>query len=224
MAQRVIAYRNEHGGPASKTRLYMGALNHLDRPDWRTPATERWMEFVRETPELEGTDIHPHLPAPGADKAYLDYVLPRMRGDQKFLATEFSLVLFYQQHLTDKMPAEFTRSHGLPAGPVWKTIKSALDKPFTQQEWDAFLAALPWFAEHKDYLTEQVGRFRATGRLAVATYGVAQDAAMSRDFGPKSTPWLLNSLFCPRTVQPGADGRPGRNNTWIPQFQALQHT
>jgi hypothetical protein len=32
----------------------MGALNHLDLPEWRTAATERWMAYVRDTPALDG--------------------------------------------------------------------------------------------------------------------------------------------------------------------------
>jgi hypothetical protein len=224
LAQHVIDYRDKHFGTTCKTQLYMGALNHLDQPDWRTPATERWMTFVRNTPSIAGTDIHPHLPEPGADQAYLDYVLPRMRADQKFLATEFSLVLFWQKHLNDPVSTEFAARYGVQRGvPVWQVIKDAIDHPFPQQKWDDFLAMTPWFEGNKNYLQDQVQKFRKTGRLAVATYGVGQDAAMVDKFGPKSTPWLLNSLFCPHTVQPGRDGLPGRNTTWVDEFRALQH-
>jgi hypothetical protein len=80
----------------------------------------------------------------------------------------------------------------------------------------------PWFQANSDFLRDPVQSFRRTGRLAVATYGIGQDAAMVRDFGPGSTPWLFNSLFCPYTVQPGADGLPGRNRTWTEAFRALQ--
>ena len=222
LASRAIQHRDAHPG---KTQLYMGSLNHLERPDWRTPATERWMRFVRSTPAIAGTDIHPHLPEPGADRFYLDYVLPHLRPDQKFLATEFSLVLLYKQHLRDPVAAEFAQRHHVrPGTPVWQVIKQALKNPFPQQKWDDFLNAHPWFADHRRYMTEQMGRFRGTGKLAVATYGIGQDAAMSGDdFGPDSTPWLLNSLFCQKTVQRDG-GLPGRNRVWDDQFRALQRT
>ncbi len=225
MAQRVIAYRESRFGSASKTQLYMGALNHLDQPSWRTPATDRWMRFVHDTAAIAGTDIHPHLPAPGADQAYLDYILPRMRPDQKFLATEFSLVLFFKTHLTQPISTNFAGRYHLPAGtPAWEVIKTALAQPFPQQQWNDFYAMTPWLAANRNFLTDQVSRFRATGRLAVATYGIGQDSAMSSDrFGPTSEPWVLNSMFCQHTVQPAPAGLPGRNTWWTDEFRALQH-
>src|SRR5699024_5783298 len=92
VAQRVIDFRREHGSSEQRTSLYMGALNRLDLADRHTPAAERWMTFIRETPELEGVDIHPHVEYPDAVQPFLDYLLPRMRADQTFLVTEFSLV------------------------------------------------------------------------------------------------------------------------------------
>ncbi|GAA4487917.1 hypothetical protein GCM10023191_016580 [Actinoallomurus oryzae] len=223
LARHVIDYRNKHYGAKSKTRIYMGALNHLDLPAWRTPATERWMRFVRSTPAVDGVDIHPHLPTPHADRAYLDYILPRMRSDQRFLATEFSLVLFWKKHLSDAIPAGFAQRYRMrPGTPVWQVIRQSIDSPFPQQKWDDFLLACPWFAANKNFLRDQVKRFRATGRLAVAAYGMTQGSAMVQNFGPKSTPWLLNSLLCPYTVQRGQNGRPGENRTWADEFRALQ--
>jgi hypothetical protein len=219
MAQQAIDYP----GKNSKTRLYMGALNHLDLPEWRTAATERWMRFVRNTPSIAGTDIHPHLPAPGASKYYLDYILPRMRSDQSFLATEFSLVLFYKKHLKSLVSPGFASRYSIPSGTrVWQVIKDALNHPFTQREWNDFLAASPWFANNKNFMRDQMERFRATGKLAVANYGLGQDAAMSGKFGPDSTPWLLNSMFCQHTVQSATNGLPGQNTVWTDEFRSLQ--
>lgn len=225
MAQRAIAYRKAHFPSGSRTTLYMGALNHLDLASWRTPATDRWMRFVHDTPELAGTDIHPHLPTPGADQAYLDYILPRMRSDQTFLATEFSLVLYFREHLKKPVAPEYAKQYGLAKGaPAWQAVRAALQHPVPQGQWDDFFATTPWLAQNKSFLTDQVGRFRATGKLAVATYGIGQDTAMSStSFGPSSPPWLLNSMFCQHTVQPAADGLPGRNTWWTEEFQALQH-
>lgn len=221
LAQRVIAYRDKHS--ATRTKLYMGALNHLDRDDGQTGATERWMEFVKKTEAIDGVDIHPHVKTPGGGQEYLDYVLPRMRPEQKFLATEFSLVLLWKDHLTDAVSAEFADRYEDARGKkVWEVIRGSTEHQFSQQKWDDFLFMSPWFEDNRTYLRDQLEKFRRTGRLAVATYGVTQDSDMASGFTEKSTPWLLNSLFCPYTVRPGKDGLPGRNHVWIREFRALQ--
>lgn len=220
LARRVIAYREQHG--ATGTRLYMGALNALDRGG-QTPATDRWVRFVKETEALDGVDIHPHVTSLDAAQVFIDYVLCRMRPEQKFLATEFSLVRLWKDHLTDPVAPEFAACYGDARGKqVWEVVRAATERRFTQQKWDDFLSMHSWFADNETFLQDQVGRFRSTGRLAVATYGVVQDAAMASDFTETSDPWLLNSLFCPYTVQPGEDGLPGRNRAWIRGFRALQ--
>jgi hypothetical protein len=223
VAQYVIAYWRAHGGSASRTRLYMGALNRLDLPSRQTPGTERWMAFTRETPEIDGMDIHPHVPSPDAVQPFLDYILPRLRDDQKFLCTEFSLVWYWQAHLTDQISAEFADRYGFaPASLVWEVIEAAIENPFTQEQWDYFLATSPWFESQKHFIRDKVKLFRETGRLAVASYGFRQDALMEQDFGPAKPPWLLNSVFDPYTVQPQRNGLPGRNSAWFDDFRDSQ--
>ncbi|HEY1704815.1 MAG TPA: hypothetical protein VGG75_34380 [Trebonia sp.] len=222
LAKSVISYRSQRG--ATSTSLYMGALNHLDEPAWRTAATERWMSFVRATPELDGTDMHPHLSSPAAGEDYINYVVPRLRADQTFLATEFSLVLLFKAHLSDPASSQFTSRYGLPADTkVWQVLGDAFKSPFPQQKWNDFLTMSPWFASHSEFLHNQVTKFRATGRLAVACYGLSQGKSMAaHPFGPQSTPWILNSLFCPYTVQQQANGQPGETTVWVNEFRALQ--
>jgi len=223
MAKQAIAYRAAH--PATgKTQLFMGALNHLDESAWRTAATERWMTYVRGTPAIAGTDIHPHLPAPGNGTQYLNYILPRMRPGQKFLATEFSLVLYFKNYLNDPVSASFAgRYHLKPGTRVYQLIQDALKSPFPQQKWTDFLAMSPWFADNKNFLTNQARQFRATGKLAVACYGLGQgDTIAAGKFVPGTTPWLLVSMFCQRTVQRAANGLPGQTTDWTSDFRALQ--
>jgi hypothetical protein len=223
VAEHVISFRNAHCGERCPTRLYMGALNRLDLPDRWTPAAERWMAFVRETPALEGVDIHPHVPSQEAVQPFLDYVLPRMRPDQKFLVTEFSLVWLWKAHLEDTIPAEFAQRYGFaPETKVWEVVRAATDHPFPQQQWNDLLASSPWFENHKHFLRDQVQRFRDTGRLAFASYGFRQDTLMVRNLGPTSVPWLFNSVFAPYTVQPDTNGLTGQGYSWIDDFRALQ--
>jgi hypothetical protein len=224
IARYVIEYRATHFPGGSKTTLYMGSLTDLDDPQQIGKGTERWLAYVRDTPEIEGTDLHPHVAAPAGVDAYLEYVLPLLGPDKKFLATEFSLVDFWQQHLTDRVSPEYARCYHVPADTeVWQVIKNALDKPFKQQRWYDFLRTSPWFENNKNFLRDQTQKFRDTRKLAVATYGVGQDAAMSDEFSPDKKPWLLNSLFASRTVQALPDGSPAPNYAWLDQFKALQH-
>ncbi|SFS74319.1 hypothetical protein SAMN05660874_03066 [Saccharopolyspora flava] len=226
IARHVIDYRTRNFPNGGKTVLHMGALNHLDEPGkWVNSGTDRWMRFVRETPEIAGTDIHPHVAAPDGARAYLDYVLPRL-GDKRFLVTEFSLVHLWKDHLEDPVSTAYADEYEIPRDtPVWQVIRNALRDPFPKERWYAFLRTSPWFENNKHYLTDQMAEFRATGRLAVATYGIGQDEAMSgADFNAESTPWLLNSVYASATIRPGPDGSAVPNYAWLPEFKALQHS
>ncbi|HTG37867.1 hypothetical protein [Sphingomonas sp.] len=223
LARRAIAHRAANCGANCKTRLYMGSFNRLWSPKWRTPTTERWMRFVKNTPEIEGVDIHPHVTTIEQTKVFLDYVIPRMRPDQKFIATEFSLIWWWKDHLKKPVPAAFATKYSIPANTRnWQVIKAALDQPFPKAKWDDFLALNPWFEDRKHYLANIMQMFRATGRLAVATYGFKQGRSMANNFGPESTPWLLNSVVAGRTIRKNADGSSQFNYAWIDDFKTLQ--
>lgn len=223
LAKRVIDYRAQHCGVGCKTRLYMGALNHLERPAWRTPTTERWLAFVKATPEIDGVNIHPHIRAIEESRPFLDYILPRMRPEQTFIVTEFSLVWWWQANMKGTVPAAFADKYGASRDAQnWQIIKAALETPFPKTQWNEFLAQSPWFESRKHYLANQMKIFRDTGRLAVATYGFKQGSSMSAAWGPEKTPWLLNSVYAGRTIRPNADGSAAPNYAWIDDFKALQ--
>lgn len=223
MAERVIAYRRVHCAHPCKTRLYMGALNRLDLLKNQTESTERWMQFVRDTPEIDGVNIHPHIPHLQASQPFLDYILPRMRPEQTFTVTEFSLIWWWERNMTEPVSPAYAQKYGVdPATQNWQVVRAALEAPVPKQQWDDFLALSPWFESHKHYIRDQMQIFRDTGRLAVATYGFKQGSSMARNFGPRSTPWLINSVFAGRTIEPGADGRAQPNYAWIDDFRALQ--
>ncbi|OAP25084.1 MULTISPECIES: hypothetical protein [Amycolatopsis] len=208
-----------------KTVLYMGALNNLEDPQWTGTGTERWMAYVRDTPEIEGTDLHPHVGAPDQVRAFLDYTLPRL-GGKKFLVTEFSLVQLWKKHLADRISAEYAGKYHVPKDTkVWQVIRNALHQPFAQARWDDFLRTSPWFENNKGFLTDQMTKFRATGKLAVAAYGIDQGIAALNggDFGPDTPPWLLNSVFARATVQKNPDGTAAPNYAWLDEFTALQN-
>ncbi|WP_211295064.1 hypothetical protein [Novosphingobium guangzhouense] len=223
IARRVIDRRRDHCGTRCRTRLYMGALNQLEKPDWRTPTTERWLAFVKATPELDGVNIHPHIDDIADSRAFLDYILPRMRPDQKFTVTEFSLVWWWKKQMKQAVSPAYATQYNLPAGTQnWQVIAAALKAPFPKAQWDDFLRLSPWFETRRHYIRNQMKIFRDTGRLAVATYGFKQGRSMSAEWGPNKTPWLLNSVFAGRTIQPDTDGGAAPNYAWIDDFIAEQ--
>ncbi len=223
LAKRVIDYRKQHCANDCPTRLYMGAMNKMWTAEWRTPTTDRWMAFVKETPELSGVSIHPHLNQIEQSKAFLDYILPRMRPDQTFIVTEFSLIWWWQENMEKPVNPVFADKYGAPRNAQnWQIVKAALETPFPKAQWDDFLKMSPWFEQRKHYLRNQMKMFRDTGRLAVATYGFKQGSSMKAEWGPKKTPWLINSVFAPATIRRNADGTSEPNYAWIDDFRALQ--
>lgn len=223
LSAHVIAERAKRCGSDCRTRLYMGALNRLEKPEWRTPAVNAWLAHVKDTPELDGVDLHPHVAALEHARQYTDYALPRIRTDQRFLATEFSLVHWWKEHWTDPIPGSYADRYGVPADTAfWEEVRKAAANPFPQERWRDLLMNSTWFASRQNHLTNQVKQFRATGRLAVATYGTLQGPAMIRDLGPDKTPWLLNSLYANLVAQRSPDGYLPHNPAFYQDFRALQ--
>ncbi|TDD71374.1 hypothetical protein E1262_06290 [Jiangella aurantiaca] len=223
VARHVIEARADLCGADCPTHLYMGALNRLDLRQNRTAAVERYLTFVRDTPEIEGVDLHPHVPDEARIQDFLDYTIPRLRPDQTFLATEFSLVWYWQQHMTDRIPAAFAQRYGYaPETQVWEVIGEAIEDPFPSHKWNDLLALSPWFESKKHLLRDVMGLLRSTGRLAVATYGFRQIPSMTADWSPTKAPWLLNSVFAPLTVQHRGQALATPGYAWIDDFRRLQ--
>jgi hypothetical protein len=223
VARHVIEARAELCGAECVTHLYMGALNRLDLPQNRTAAVERFLAFARETPEIEGVDLHPHVPDETRVDAFLDYTLPRLRADQTFLMTEFSLVWYWQEHMSDPIPATFAERYGYaPDTQVWEVIGEAIESPFPSHKWNALLSESPWFESKKHLLSDVMGRLRSTGRLAVATYGFIQIPSMTSDWSATKAPWLLNSVYARLTVQSRGDAMSTPAYAWLDDFRRLQ--
>lgn len=219
ITRRVITFRQNNCGASCPTQLYLGALNNLQKPEQRTPATDRWVRYAASEPDILGVDIHPHVPYIEDSQPFVDYVLARLRADQRFLATEFSLVHHWKKHLTDGAPAGFLTRHGLPPDlKVWQVIELAIENPFPQAKWNDFLSSSPWYETRKNYVCNQMALFRNSGRLALGTYGYKQGPEMANNWGPDKAPWLLNSVFAPETVRNWNDGTTGRGYAWIDNF------
>lgn len=220
IAKQVIKFRRDNCGADCPTQLYLGALNNLQRPGHQTPATDRWVRYAASEPDISGVDIHPHVASIEDSRPFVEYVLERLRDDQRFLATEFSLVHHWKRHLTDAAPADFLARYDMPPKlKVWEVIGAAINSPFPQEKWNDFLASSRWYESRKNYICNQLALFRDTGRFALGTYGYKQTPEMAGNWGPDKTPWLLNSVLAPETVRNWNDGTPGRGYAWIDDFR-----
>ncbi|KAJ5946801.1 hypothetical protein N7454_003640 [Penicillium verhagenii] len=221
LADTVIRFRNTHSG--NSTRLYMGALNRLYLPAKRTPAVERMLRFISSRPELEGVDLHPHMPTLEGHKVMLEYVLSRIRPDQRFLATEFSLVWHWKKHLSDRVSGAFCARYGFPAGiKVHEVISAAMQNPWPYVQWEEFLMQEPWYMQCRSFITDAMSLYRATERLEVATYSFCPMRLRKLPLPANGDPWMLNGVYAPSTVQVRPDGSRSENFPWAEEFRRAQ--
>lgn len=220
VADEVIEFRQSRG---SSTRLFMGALNRLDLPKNRTQATNRMLSFIKSRPDLEGVDLHLHIPSMEGHKVMLDYALSRIRPDQTYLVTEFSLVWHWKQHFNDVASSHYLKKYGWPAGTtVLDIVNAAIKNPMPYPQWEEFLTHEPWYFNRRNFMSNAMRLYRSTGRLAVATYGFCPMRERKLPFPKTGTPWLLNSVLAPPMVQSKPDGSKHDNYPWAEEFRRLQ--
>jgi hypothetical protein len=223
MGNAVITYWNSHPDAAHTTQLYMGAFTRLDLAQNRTASVQWMLGYIAAHQELTGPDLHMHMPDFAANQLMLSYVLPWLRPDQKFLVTEFSLVLLWYQHLSDPVSAVFTSRYNLPTSlEVYQFINRALQDPVPDAEWHDFLESCPWYVQQSEFLLNAYNLFRSTGKLGVANYGMLQSWTKGIQFTDTSMPWLLNALFASATVKPRENGSAAENFPWAKEFTELQ--
>lgn len=223
IADAVIDCHRSRGAEAAPTRLFMGALNRLDLPVWRTPAAERMLAFIASRPELEGIDLHLHIPFIEGHRAALDWALPRIRPDQTFLATEFSLIWHWKNHMGDVASSHYREKYGLPPDTtVLDVIGRAIADPMPYAQWEEFLSHEPWYMARRHFLANAMRIYRSTGRLEVATYGFCPMRMRKQPLRATEPPWLLNGLLAPPTVRRDPDGSVHDNFPWADEFRRLQ--
>ena len=223
LADAVIQFRRSCGAGAASTRLFMGALNRLDLPVWRTPAAERMLAFIASRPELEGVDLHLHIPIIEGHRAMLDWALPRIRPDQTFLATEFSLIWHWKRHMGDVVSSHYRDTYGLPPGTtVLDVLGAAIKDPVPYAQWEEFLTHEPWYMARRNFLANAMWVYRSTGRLEVATYSFCPMRMRKHPLQTTEVPWFLNGLLAPPTVRRNPDGSVQENFPWAAEFRKLQ--
>lgn len=222
LAEAVIAFHNADVSVQS-TRLYMGALNRLESPSNCSPAIDRMLRFIASKPELDGVDLHPHMPALKGHQTMVDFALARIRPDQKFIATEFSLIWHWKNHMCDDASTQYCAKYGFPAGTkVHEVISAAMLEPIPFAQWEEFLSNEPWYMARRRFMSNAMKLYRATGRLEVATYSMTPMRHMKQPLHSTGAPWMLNGLIAPSTVQLKPDGLRYDNFPWAEEFRKIQ--
>ncbi|CAI7660967.1 unnamed protein product [Penicillium pancosmium] len=145
MVRAVIEFRQKHDD-AMTTRLYMGALNRLDLPFKRTPAIERFLHFIAVTPELDGVDIHPHMMTFDGHQSMLEYCLARIRPEQTFLTTEFTMVWHWKERMNDTVSSKFCTKYGFSLSTKnHEIISVAIQNPWPFEQWKEYLSHEPCY-------------------------------------------------------------------------------
>lgn len=222
MAWAVIEFRQKHNY-AMTTRLYMGALNRLDLPFKRTPAIERFLHFIAVTPELEGVDLHPHMMTFDGHRSMLEYCLARIRPEQTFLATEFTMVWHWKEHMNNMVSSKFCTKYGFsPSTKNHEIISAAMQSPWPLEQWKEYLSNEPWYMQYRNFITDAMRLYRSTGRLAVATYSFCPMRMRKLPLKDDDTPWMLNGVYAPSTVRLREDGSRWENFPWAEEFRRAQ--
>lgn len=222
MIRAVIEIHKKHDY-ALTTRLYMGALNRLDLPFKRTPAIEQFLHFIAITPELDGVDIHPHMMTFDGHRSMLDYCLARIRPEQTFIATEFTMVWYWKKHMGDTVSSKFCAKYEFSHSTKnYEIISAAMQKPWPIEQWREYLSNEPWYMQYQNFITDAMRLYRSTGRLEVATYSFCPMRIRKLPLKQDDTPWMLNGVYAPSTVQIAEDGSRCENFPWAEEFRRAQ--
>lgn len=230
MLKATIEYRAASSKP--NMPIYLGAFNRLDDSAFQD-ASNGLLELAKSYQEVEGVDLHIHHLDPGFGEMTrsIEYVLGRIREDQKIISTEFSAMRFLKTHTSDIIDAEFAQEYGInPAWKIHEYINDLLQKhnngtAITRQQWLDFVTAHPWYDNlQNDYLLNAFNIFMDTapGQFELATYTARLNFPLKKVFDETTDPWLLNGIIVNRMVQPNADGTFAFNKYLHEDFAGLR--
>ncbi|MCG6186305.1 LamG-like jellyroll fold domain-containing protein [Maribellus maritimus] len=218
MCNRVHEYKN---GKAD-IPIYFGAFNRLYDFYRDTDGVLQMLNFVKETPWIEGIDLHIHHKNNNDIVSMYSYADARIRDDQKILMTEFSLVFWWQDHTRDLIPSEFASKYNYSADMlVHQYIFHALNERRPKEEWDDFLSGCPWFENRKHYLWEVYELLTQYESFNIATY--SYQISWGPNFDGNTMPWLLNNLIAATTIEDDPEtGENQFNYAFIDDFHKIQ--
>lgn len=231
VAREVNAFKKGQGvgiGDGKAMRdvpIYIGAMNNLYLPGWRTPAVEQLLAFAESESWITGIDLHIHHGGIRQLNQAMDYVHDKIRDDQKIIITEYSLMKHWKSKMGESIPEIFAEKYGRDKEEQnYQYIDFALKNPVSREEWVDFLSSSYWFENRTKYLWNSYQRFKSYDKFHVATYAIRQSYPFNRDFTRTTDPWVLNGLYANRTVESDPiTGLEQFNYAWIEDFLAIQN-
>ena len=215
MANHVITFDRNSGRHIA---LYVGAFNNLESQQARTPAVDGLFRYARNTPGIDGVDLHLHVSSLEQMRSAIEYAKGELGAGKQIISTEFSFKNYFKAQLGRPIDGEFAlRWHVDPSWQVWQYLNFALRTPRSREEWFDFLHRSDWFGAVQSSLADADQLFDRQG-LVVATYALRQTQP---GLGPHTDPWILNALYCNQTCIPQGPGRP-EPNFWMDSFRARQ--
>lgn len=258
-----IAYNTANASKSitgSAIPLYVGAFNNLEKSSFQTTPVNDLMQYAASTSGVTGIDLHLHVSsyngnngAEGTDPtgglvAAVQYAQSVYGTSKPMMATEFSLVNYFENYLSDDLSSSFLADYPDPGQyyqdvtgkrSVLGFINYALSSGgVPSAEWYEFLKSgdseyPTWFTDRaltqngvKNFLALSESFF-SSNNFTVATYAMAQNTnGILYSGNPASPytiqPWPINGLFCDSTCTPNSSYNDAQNLDWIGDFWAQQ--
>lgn len=258
-----IAYNTANASKSltgSAIPLYVGAFNNLEKSSFQTTPVQNLMQYAANTTGVTGIDLHMHVSsyngnngAEGTDPsgglvAAVQYAQSIFGKTKPMMASEFSLVNYFENYLGDDLSPSFLTNYPDP-GEYYldvtgkRTVLGFINYSLSSggvpsAEWYEFLKSGD--AEHPTWFTDRAlsqngvknflalsEAFFSSNNFSVATYAMAQNSRgilySGNPANPYSVqPWPLNALFCDSTCTPNPTFNDSLNLDWIGDFWAQQ--
>ena len=193
------------------------------------------LAWCKATSWVAGIDLHIHHNNNPEITTVINFVNDKIRNDQKIIVTEYSLMKWWRDNLNNDLTPQFLAAANAstadnifppPSGitKCWQYIDYALKNPRKIEEWNAFNQYTPWLEDRKNYLCNSFKLFKSTAKFWLATYAMRQSYPLNGDFTATTDPWILNSLFTPRTVELLASGDAQPRYAYLGQFADINTT
>lgn len=259
-----IAYNNANASKSitgAAIPLYVGAFNNLEKTSFQTTQVQELMQYAASTTGVTGIDLHLHVSsyngdngAEGTDStgglvAAVQYAQSIFGKTKPMMASEFSLVNYFENYLKDDLSSSFLTSYPDPGTYYYdvtgkRTVLGFINYAISSggvpsAEWYSFLKTGD--SEHPTWFTDRAlsqngvlnflalsESFFSSNNFTVATYAMAQSNNGILYSGNPAKPytiqpWPLNSLFCNSTCILNSSYNDEKNLDWIGDFWAQTH-
>jgi hypothetical protein len=216
--------------------IFVGSFDNLYQSGRQGNAgINNLLAWCKATSWVAGIDLHIHHNNNPEITTVINFVNNKIRDNQRIIVTEYSLMKWWRDNMANDLTPQFIAACNAsttdnifppPAGitKVWQYIDYALKNPRKVEEWNAFNQYTPFLEDRKSYLCNSFKLFKSTGKFWLATYGMRQSYPLNADFTATTDPWILNSLFTPRTVELLASGDAQPRYSYLGQFADINTT